>query len=203
MVLGGTASTTGLETKTVETPATVMAGASATMKFDFGSTDGGTDAPVDDADAGVIDGPVDLTPMLTWTRTKPTSAMDAATRDVPAEMPGTDVAADRAPADVAVDMPSPIDTSGDVPPIGTNCTLKGQYAASIGIGGFGADGRLRGPTVRRRVEGGDGPPLQRGVGGRHSPAQHRQDGRLRDGAGREHPASRPRRDRFRPRLRAV
>ena len=51
-------------------------------------------------------------------------------------MPGTDVAPDKAPADVAVEMPSPTDTSGEVP-IGTSCTLRGPCAASIGTGGSG------------------------------------------------------------------
>jgi hypothetical protein len=132
--LGGTALATGVETRTAATSTTVMAGKSATMTFDFDATDGGAEVLVDGTDAGAVDGHLDV---------DPDSDVDAnedvptdLARDVPAEMPGTDVAPDEAPADVAVEMPSPIDTSRDVP-IGTNCTLRGQFAASVGTGGSG------------------------------------------------------------------
>ena len=139
VVLDGTATATatgGGEPKTVETSVSVMARGSATMTFDFGSTDGGTDASADDADAGAIDGHADADADVDANEAGAGDvAMDLA-RDVPAEMPGTDVAPDKPPADVAADMPSPTDTSIDVP-IGTSCTLRGQWAASIGTGGSG------------------------------------------------------------------
>jgi hypothetical protein len=132
VVLDGTASTTGgVPPKTVEMSVPVMARGSATLTFDFGSTDGGTDAAASDADAAVhADADVEA------------NANEAGAGDVPADVgsdvasSGTDVAPDKAPADVAVEMPSPTDTSGDVP-IGTSCTLHGPYAASIGTGGSG------------------------------------------------------------------
>ena len=58
-------------------------------------------------------------------------------RDVSAETGGTDVAADTAPPDVARDVPNASDASGDTPTIAPNCAVRGQYAASVGIGGSG------------------------------------------------------------------
>ena len=150
--LDGTAHATGGgETKIVETSVSVMARRSATMTFDFGSTDGGTEAPagdghadadVDANEAGAGDIPADVGSDVASSDVPADVPTDLA-RDVPAEMPGTDVAPDKAQADVAVEMPSPTDTSGDVPPIGTSCALHGPYAASIGPGGSGRRLRMR------------------------------------------------------------
>ena len=142
--LDGTAHATGGADKIVETSVSVMARGSATMTFDFGSPDGGTDAAASDGhadadvdanEAGAGDVPADVGSDVASSDVLADVPTDLA-RDVPAEMPGTDVAPDKAPADVAVEMPSPTDTSGDVP-IGTSCALHGQYAASIGTGGSG------------------------------------------------------------------
>ena len=72
----------------------------------------------DDADAGAIDGHADADADVDVNEAG-AGESDGLARDVPAEMPGTDVAPDKPPADVAVEMPSPTDTSIDVP-IGTS-----------------------------------------------------------------------------------
>jgi hypothetical protein len=129
-LLGTARATRGAETSTVTTSTSVMPGASATMTFDFGAFegDGGTDAPADVADADVPDGDVsDAGP------DGDVDAREAGAGDVPTDLASPDVG----PADVAADVPGATDTSGDAPPIGTNCALRGQFAASVGTGGSG------------------------------------------------------------------
>jgi hypothetical protein len=149
--LQGTASAiVDAETQTVASTSTsVTAGASATMKFDFGAGDGGTDTSTAGDDAGAIDGQADADAGVDADASEAGAGdvpADLSSQDVPAdlaqdvptEMPGSDVAADRAPADVAADLASPTDTSGDGPAtIGINCSLRGQFAASVGTGGSG------------------------------------------------------------------
>lgn len=140
ITLDGTARAAGAETKIAAMSTLVMAHQSATLTFDFDSSDGGADASDDggvDADANVstdagIDSAGDVPADVPATEV----AGDVA-GDVPAEAPAGDVPADLSSTDVPVDVPSPTDTSGDAPTILPNCAVRGQYATSSMPGGSG------------------------------------------------------------------
>jgi hypothetical protein len=135
---------------TVAMSTAVMAHQSATLTFDFASSDGGTDASSDAGiDAG-SDGVVDAdakgdtsmdiagdVPGDVASNDVPASEVGGdVARDVPAEMPAGDVPADMSPTDAPPDIPTPPDTGVDAT-LAPNCAVRGQFAASSMTGGSG------------------------------------------------------------------